>query len=336
MLKLRSMSSWLSLGEILGFAAMLSICNAYVADAYAQEYPIRQVTMVVPWAPGGPSDRAARIIATTLSQAFRQPVLVLNRGGQLGVTGAAGVAGAPPDGYTLLNTNIQSLTVSPYMLPSTPFEVTNAFAGVIAFGYVPYVLVASPTISANSVEEFLALAKGERGGLKFGSPGNGFPGQLAGEMLRRKLGANMSIITISGGEPRLLEAVRSGGVSGSLVSLPIAAPFIRDQRVKLLAIASPLPLSSFPGVPTLAEKGLGEIGFANWLGLLAPAGTPPDVIGKLNKTIALSMETTGIAQRLKELGIEPQASTPDEFNKLLAAYSQRWGKLIREQNIRAD
>jgi len=326
--------------------AILSICAAVALLAApcapagtgqseaAARYPDRALTVIVTFPPGGGTDLLARKLGAGLQQALGQPVVVENRPGASGNIGARAVARAEPDGYTLLMVN-SSFAINPGVYRDLEFSPEHDFAAVINVAFVPSVVVVPAASPLASLADALRRAAPPADPLPFATCGNGTPQHLAGEMLREASGAVLQHVPYRGCGPALSD-VLSGQVPLGIVTASSAAPYIRAGTLRALAVTSPRRSPLLPQVPTVAEQGMPGYELDQWHGLLAPAGTPPAVVRRLNEVVAGIVAQRQMRHDLLQLGYTPAASTPAEFQALVQRDIARFGQLTARMGLHAD
>ena len=305
--------------------------------AAAQDYPNRPIKLVVPYPPGGATDVIGRVMAQKLSGVLGQQVVVDNRAGAAGSIGAAAVAKSAPDGYTLLMGALTSHSINAnlYGAAATGFDIDKSFAPVAVVGVVPLVFVVNPAVKANSLAELIALAKAAPGTLSFASAGNGSPQHLAGELFQRMAGVSMLHVPYKGSGPAMNDLV-GGQVSSMIETAPAALQLIRSGKLRALATATTQPVGTLPGVPTAAQAGLKDFEVNSLFGILAPAGTPVAVVGKLNGSLKGILQQTEVRDSLLAQGAVALYTTPEEATAAIRAESDKWGRVIRDGGIKGD
>ena len=296
-----------------------------------QDYPARQVTFVVPFPAGGPVDTTAREMAQKISQFWGKPVVIENRGGADGVVGAQAVANAPPDGYTIFICSIHH-SVHPSLKAKLPYDVEKAFVPVSFAAMFPIFLVAHSSVPAKNVAELIAYAKQNPGKLSFGSAGTGGGTHLAGELFKSIAGVDLLHVPHRGSAPAMTSLL-GGHVQLMFADAPTALPQIEGGKVSALGVASPQRSALAPDLPTVAEAGLAGYEAYSWAGVLAPAGTPPDVVKKLNADIVKALSDPEVKARLQRVGAEAVPTTPDAFGAFFKAEMTKWAKVIKDANI---
>ena len=316
---------------VLGFAA---IVIAGASFAQTSGYPNRPVKMIAPFAPGGPVDAVARVLAPKLSEGLGQQFYVENHPGGSGNIGTALAAKAPPDGYTILVIS-STLVVNPSLFAKLGFDTTSDLAPVSLVGISPQVLLVHPSVPAASVKELVAWVKARPGQYSYAHAGLGTPGYLAGEMLKQAFGLDLVAVSFNGGGPAITSTI--GGHTPILyTSISTAAGHIKQGTVRALAVTGARRSPALPDMPTLAEAGAPGQESDIILGVLVPAGTPQDVIDRLHREIVRIVALPDVRERLSALGFEPIASTPKEFADRIRWEIDKWAKVIRAANIKAQ
>lgn len=322
--------------NLLMLLAALCMAAAAAPAAAQDRYPTRQIRLVVPYPPGGTTDILARVIAQWLTDAWKQPVVVDNRGGASGNIGSEIVAKAPADGYTLLLGTVGNLTVNPSLFDKMPYDVLRDLAPVTNVASVPNVLVVNPAaLPANSLGDLVAAAKAKPGQLTFGSSGSGTTLHLSGELFKRLAGVDMTHVPYKGVAPALVDLV-GGRLSLMFSSLPPTVPHIRAGRLKPLGVTSLKRVAALPEVPALAELGLPGFEAVSWYGVLAPAGTPAPVIRALHDEVVAMLRTQDARERLAGQGAEPVGNTPEQFAAEIRDDLKKWGRLVKESGAKLD
>ena len=300
----------------------------------AATYPDRPVRFIVPWAPAGGTDIFARVIGEKLQQSMGEPFVVENRAGAAGNIGASFVAKANPDGYTIMIATI-TLATNPALYKNLDFDATKDFAPITLVAGIPHVLVVNPAVPAKNVKELIALAKKEPGKLNYASAGTGSPFHIAAELFKQVASVNIVHIPYKGGGPAV-QAVLGGQVEMAFANLVAVSPLVKSGQLRALAITSAKRSDTLPDVPTMAEAGLPGYDFSSWFGILAPAGTPPAIINRLNKEIVEVLKSPDVSKQLSAQGADLIASTPDQFKTYLAAETVKWRKVIGAAGVTAD
>ena len=313
-------------------SAVLLAGTTWVA---AQEYPSKPVRLIVPFAPGGGNDIVARAIAQQLSASLGRQFVVDNRAGAGGVVGAELAAKSPADGYTLFLGGVGSHAVNPNLHAKLPYDPVADFAPITLIASAPSVLVVHPAVPARTIEEFTALAKANPGKLNFASNGNGSSAQLAAVLYASMAGVRMVHVPYKGLAPALADLL-SGEVQLMFSSMVAIIPHIKTGRLRALAVTGRRRSPLLPEVPTLEESGLRGYEAGSWYGILAPAGTPPPIVAKLNAEIVQALQQPAIRERLAAEGAEAIGGTPGEFAAHINAELARVGKLLRDGGVRLE
>lgn len=314
--------------------AVLSVALLCAPLAAAQPFPNKPVHIVVPFTPGSATDILARTFGQKLSELWGQSVFVENRPGAGGTIGAAFVAKAPADGYTLL-VNSAAHAYNPWIYPSLPFDTAKDFVEIVPLAGQPNVLVVAPSTGVKTVAELIALAKQKPGQLNFGSAGTGSGTHINAEKF--KLAAGIDVVHIPyKGTPEALTDTMAGRVTFFFSPISAALPNVRDGKLIALGVSTSKRSSALPNVPTIAESGLPGFDYNLWVGLFAPAGTPADIVDKINKDIVRSLQSPEIKERLSNLGAEAMPMTPAEFKSFVRGEIEDSGKVIKAAGIKAQ
>jgi len=305
------------------------------ASALAQVYPIKPIRLIVPYAPGGGNDNVARLVGRRLGEALGQPVVVDNRPGAGGVLVAELAAKSPPDGYTLFLGGVGSHAINPNLVDKLPYDPIRDFAPVELLAQAPLVLVVHPSVPARSLADFVAHAKKNPGTLNFASNGNGSSSQLAAVMFESMAGVDMVHVPYKGLSPALADLL-SGQVQLMFSSVVAIVPQIRAGKVRGLAVTGAKRLALLPELPTVAESGYPGYETSSWYGILAPAGTPREIVTKLNAELAKTLERPEVRNSLIAEGAEPVGGSPEAFAAHIRSEKERLGKLIRDAKIRLE
>lgn len=305
-------------------------------DAFSQgNYPNKPIRFLMPHPPGAGMDFVSRTVANKLTQMWGQQVIVDSRGGAGGVIGLQIAAKAAPDGYTLVPTSIGPLAVNPSLHKNLPYDTLRDFDPVTTLISALNILVVNPSVPAKSVKELISLAKARPGALKYASSANGNTDHLAGELLKTMAGINMVHIPYKGGGPAAA-AILSGEVDAIFAVYQNIAPMIKAGKLRVLAVAVGQRWPTLPEVPTVAEMGVPGFEVVNWYGLVAPTGTPRQIIAKVNKDVVAVLQMPDVVDVLAQNGMVPLPSTPEHFGAFLRAEIKKWGKVVRDSNIRVD
>jgi len=303
-------------------------------------WPTKPVRIVVPFAPGGTTDILARALAPELGKAFGQSFIVENKPGAGGNTGADLVAKSPPDGYTLLMGTVGTQAINPALYPKMPYDAVKDFAPITLFAGVPNVLVINPAKAAaykiTDVKSLIAYAKANPGKLNMASSGNGTSIHLSGELFKSMTGTYMVHFPYRGSGPALLDLI-GGTMDVMFDNLPSALPQIKAGKLTALAVTSAERSAALPDVPTIAEAGPVK-GFeaSSWFGLLAPAGTPPEIVNRLQQETAKALATPALKERLVSQGAIPSGNTPAQFTQFIAAEAKKWAQVVKTSGAKVD
>jgi tripartite-type tricarboxylate transporter receptor subunit TctC len=311
---------------LLGFAAQASLAAAW---------PDKPIRMIVPFPAGGATDVMARGMAQRLGTELGTQVVVDNRGGAGGTTAAEAAAHAAPDGYTLLFGTMGTQAINPALYSKLRYDPLKDFAPISVTHLTPRVLVVGPQVAAKSVAELIALAKAKPDALTYGSAGNGSSSHLAGALFESMAGAKMLHVPYKGSAP-LLTDVLAGRVDMTFDSYTVYEEHIKSGRVRALAVTSSRRLPALPQVPTVAEAGVKGYEVSNWLGLLAPAGTPKDVLTKIHAALGRAMATPALREQLTSLGIEPVFGSPEAFAALIRSEIPKWAEIVKKSGATAE
>ncbi|MBU0587255.1 MAG: tripartite tricarboxylate transporter substrate binding protein [Gammaproteobacteria bacterium] len=303
-------------------------------------WPTKPVRIVVPFAPGGTTDILARAVAPELSKAFGQQFIVDNRGGAGGNVGADIVAKAPADGYTLLMGTVGTHGINKALYDKMPFDPQKDFAPITLVAGVPNVMVMNTerakALGINSVADFIRVAKAKPGQFNMASSGNGTSIHLAGELFKTMTGTFMTHIPYRGSGPALMDMV-AGNMDVMFDNLPSSMPQIKAGKLKALAVTSAQRSAALPDVPTIEEAGnLKGFEASSWFGLLAPAGTPPDIVNRIQQEVAKALNTPAIKEKLLAQGAVPSGNTPEQFAKVIDSEIRKWAQVVKASGARVD
>ena len=315
-------------------AALAAIFSLMALQALPQDYPVKPVHVFVPASPGGASDVAARLVAPKLAEVLGQPFLVENRVASGGIVGTAQLAKSPTDGYTIMMT-FDTFASNPHMYKNLPYDVVKDFAPIMLLTRYPQILVVHPSLGVKTVPEFVAYAKANGAKMNYGSAGPASSSRLAFELLKDTAGIEMQAVHYKGGGPAINDLL-AGTVQVMLIQAGGAiGQSVRSGRLVGLATSGRQRSPHFPDLPTIAEFYPG-FETTSWVGLIAPAGTPRPVVDKLNGTLAKILASAEMKEKFDAQAAEIVASTPEQFGELIKSESAKWGKIIREKNIRVD
>lgn len=322
----------MNMSRFLPVAAALTIAAGSTASA--QTFPVRPITIVVPYAVGGTTDIVARLAANQVANGLGQPFVVDNKVGGGGLIGWGTVARAAPDGYTVLTTEM-SFTIAPGLLPKMPFDAQKDFSHIITAASAPHVLVVNPGLPVKTVQDFIALAKAKPGTMNYGSGGNGTNTHLGGELFKTAAGIDLVHIPYKGAGAVLTDLM-AGQVQALVTSLPTALPHIRSGKLRPLVVTSEARSPLLPDVPSAKEAKLPSFVMDFWVGFAAPAGTPQPVVDKLNQAFVAALNSDDGKRRLAEQGLTPVANTPAQASQQAASETKRWAAVVKSANIKPE
>jgi tripartite-type tricarboxylate transporter receptor subunit TctC len=300
----------------------------------AQQFPARPLRFIIPYAPGGNTDTAARLVAPHVSENLGQAIVIDNRGGAGGILATETAAHAAPDGYTLLFATSGGLSIQPLLQARLPYNVERDFAPVSLVLVNPQLLVASPALGARSVAEFLKLARARPGAINYASVGAGSPSHLAMELLKSLAHVDLVHVPYKGSAPATLDLI-GGSVSVLFSSVPVMMQHVKAGRLRVLAVGSAVRTPAAPDVPTVAEAGVPGFEYTVWYGLVAPAKTPRAILARLNEAMVKALRSPQLDQQLRAQGSEPRPSTVDEMAKFLKAEQARWSRVVKTTGLAA-
>ena len=313
---------------------VLAAACAFAMDAAAQAFPAKPIRLIVTYPPGGGADLMARLIAPKMGETLGQPVVVENKPGAGGQIGAAEVARAAPDGYTLM-LDAANHAVNPSLNPNLPYDAARAFQPISLLVQFPNVLVVTPSFGARDVAELIAMAKAKPGTIAFASSGNGSAQHLSGELFRQRAGVDITHIPYKGGGPALNDVI-GGQVPVFFANMASGLPHVKGGKLRALAITGARRSPALPDAPTMAEAGLAGYEVYEWNAVFAPAGTPAPVVAKLHDAIAKAMNASDVRDRVASLGGEIAALDPAATTRFIREQTELWGKVVRAGNIRAE
>lgn len=316
------------------FLFVLALLFAAQAPAMAQSaFPAKPVTLVVPFPAGGGLDIVARMLAKDMSPLLGQSVVVDNRPGAGGTIGTAGVARSPADGYTLLFGSIATHAIAPAVYPKLGYNALKDFSPITQVSTTSLVLASSATLPVNTVSQLIALAKSKPGVLNFASTGKGTSDHLAGTLFAAATQIDVVHVPYKGGAEANV-ALMTGESSYIIANVQAVLQQIQAGKLRALAVTGPRRMTAFPDAPTLAEAGIPGVEITTWFGLFAPANTPADVVGKLNRNAHAALKS--MRDRMVAQGIEPAASTPAQFAEFLGLEHRKWEKVVRDANLKFE
>jgi tripartite-type tricarboxylate transporter receptor subunit TctC len=315
--------------------AMLSLALVASFEASAQAYPAKPIRYIVPFPPGGATDTLARAIAQKLTESMGQSVVIDNRPGAGGNIGIEAAVRSPADGYTIVTVATATVAINPTLYRNLSFDAGKDLAPVAFIAYVPNILVVNPSVPASNLGELIAYLKANPGKVNYASPGSGNSSHLAGEMFRQRAGVEITHVPYKGDAPAFTDLV-GGQVQMMFAIMVTAVPHVKSGRLKPIALAGLQRAPSLPEVPTLSESGLPGFDAGAWFGVMAPANTPKDIVGRLNAEINKALQSQEVRDRLTPLGAAPTTMTPDQFSALIAKEREKWGKLVRDSGAQVD
>ena len=326
---------WTSI--LLGFATFATATlagNPAAAQGADRSFPNKAVRIIVGFVPGGSMDGSARLVAEKMSEEWKQPVIVESKPGAGTTIAAAYVAGSPPDGYTLLLIGLASHAVSSVLYRNLPYDALKSFTGVGQVASAPFVVMVNPAMKINSMKELIELARSKPGQVSYSSSGSGASPHLATEMIAMATGIKFLHVPFKGASPATVALL------GAQVDFSVAdssmIPFIQSGKLRALAVTTASPSPLFPGVPTLAEAGVPGVEVPLAMGILAPAGTPREVVLKINATMIRAVGADDVRRRLNALGLESASKSPEEFSAFLTSEVQKYTKVVNAIGLKLD
>jgi len=311
-----------------------ALVAASVVNASAQTYPNKPIRLIVPFAPGGLNDTTARLLQPHLEKALGQPVIVDNRPAASGIVGTDAVAKAPPDGHTLLMV-ASSHTVVPATNSKLPYDAERDFAPIAMVGKNPLLFVINAKVAARTLPEFVALAKANPGKLNYATPGAASQSHLVTELFDLKAGITIQHVPYRGGAPAIMSVVQ-GETQFAVISPLASLPHIQSGALRAIAAGSLTRDAQFPDLPTVAEAGYPDVEAIQWVGLLTTAGTPKDIVERLNAEVNRALRDPDMIAKLALQGVSPAGGAPAEFEKVIAGEIRRWTEVARSANIKAE
>ena len=322
-------SCWLAIAGV----ALAQTPSAGTAPA--STYPIKVVRLVVPFPPGGTTDITARLMAQKMSDAWKQTVVVDNRPGASGMIGADLVAKSAPDGYTVLVSSTQEIAINQHVFSKMAYNPEKDFAPVTLASITPLVLVVHPSLPVKSVKELIALARARPAQLTFASPGTGSVQHLSGELLKTIEKIDMVHVPYKGAG-QLMPDLIGGQVSMFFSGMPPAMPHVRAGKLRALTVTTTTRSPAAPEVPTMTEAGVPGFDISNWFGVFVPAGTPKDIIAKLNTEMVRALKQPDVKDKLSSQGADAVGNTPDELERFVRAETAKYSQLVKASGVRAD
>ena len=317
------------------FAILITALSLVTAAAFAQSYPDKPVKLIVPFPPGGPTDGMARIIGQKLAEAWKQPVIIDNRGGAGGAIAAEAASKAPADGYTVFFATTGTQAINPSLYEKLPYDPIKDFAPISLVATTANILVANPSLPVKSIKELIAYAKVNPGKLTFGSAGNGSSNHLAGELFNMMAGVSMTHVPYKGSAAALNDLL-GGQLSMMWDVLSTAMPHVATGKTRPLGVTSLKRSAIAPEVPTIDESGLTGYEVTLWFGVLAPSATPKVIIDKINADLKTILATPDMRERLTKLGAAPADTTPEQFEALVKSDITKWSKVVKASGAKVD
>jgi len=317
------------------FIAAALATHAAALTAQAQTYPNRAVKIVVPTPAGGPVDVMARLVANQISPILGQSAFIDNRGGAANTLGSAEVARAAPDGYTLLYSSASGLVIAPMLQRNAGYDPLKSYDPIAIVAATSNILVVHPSVPAKSVAELVAYAKANPGKINFSSGGIGTLPHLIGEYFKAKAGISVVHVPYRGGGPSIQDVV-AGNIQYTFEGISVLRPLIEEGRLRALAVTSPKRSPLLPDLPTMIESGFADFQSTSWTGLLAPHGTPADIVAKLNAAVNTALATAEMKSALEKLAGEGLGGSPQELTKVIEADLGKWGPIVKALNLQTE
>jgi tripartite-type tricarboxylate transporter receptor subunit TctC len=312
----------------------LAAAASLALPATAQQYPSRPIKIIVPFGPGGFTDVAARILQKELAPALGQSIVIENKPGAGSTIGTAEVANAKPDGYTVVIISTAHV-ISPHLYKQMPYDALKDFTPVMKLAEGPYVLAVHPSLLVKNVQELIAMAKQSPGKIDYASSGNGSAQHLVGALFEKMSGAELNHVPYKGSN-QAMNDVLGGQVKVTFAGVPNVLPNIANGKLKALGVSTAKRYADMPDVPTIAEAGVAGYDATIWLGILAPPGTPREIVQKLNAEITKVLSTPESRKLMASAGVDVATSTPEQFARLMQEEHERWGKVVRETGMQAN
>jgi tripartite-type tricarboxylate transporter receptor subunit TctC len=306
----------------------------FALPIHAQQFPERAIKIIVPFGPGGFTDVAARILQKELAPALGQSIIIENKPGAGSTIGTAEVAKAKPDGYTLVMISTAHV-ISPHLYKQMPYDALRDFSPVMKLAEGPYVLVVHPSLPVKSVQELIAMARQEPGKIDYASSGNGSAQHLVGALFEKMAGADLNHVPYKGSNQAMNDLL-GGQVKVSFAGVPNVLPNLANGKLRALGVSTARRYAEMPDVPTIAEAGVSGYDATIWLGLLAPPGTPREIVQKLNTEITKALSTPESRKLMASAGVDVATGTPEQFGRLMQVELERWGKVVKETGMQAN
>src|SRR6267142_1180063 len=309
-------------------------CALAAASAFAQTYPTRPIKMLVPFAAGGTVDIVARLLGAKLVEELGQPFVVENKGGAGGTIAAAMLAKSPGDGYTLMMMH-QGLAFNASLYSDLPYDTLRDLAPIAHAGATPNALVVTDALPVKTVQEFLAYARSNPGGIAYGSGGIGSAGHLSVELLQSLTGTKLTHVPYKGSGPAITDLI-GGQIQAMLATMPAAMPFVKGGKVRAIATSGAQRSPALPELPTIAQAGVPGYEYTPWYGVFGPATMPKELAARLNSAVSRALADAGVREKLAQQGLEVRSMTSEQFAGILRTDVARWGKIIRELGVRGE
>jgi tripartite-type tricarboxylate transporter receptor subunit TctC len=316
-------------------AALLLLFGTPAASVFAQTYPAKSVRMIVGFPPGGGTDIVARIVAQKLGDAMGQQIIVDNRGGAAGQLAAELVAKAPADGYTIMMAHIAAISILPSLVAKLPYDAQKDFAPVSLVASGPNLLVVHPALPVRTVKDLIALAKVRPGQLQFASPGSGSVQHLSGELFKLQAKVDMLHVPYKGSGQSIVDLI-AGQVHMDFDTIPPVINFVRQGKLRAIAVTSAKRFSLLPEIPTIEESGVPGFDMSTWWGLVAPGGVGKDIVARLYGDTLKALRQGDVKEKLVSVGAETVGNSPDEFAALIGAETEKYARIVKAANIRLD
>jgi tripartite-type tricarboxylate transporter receptor subunit TctC len=318
---------------LLLLAVLLAASAAF--PLYAQTYPAKPLRMIIPYPPGGGNDTLGRLFAAKLGERMGQPFVVENRPGAGTMIGTEAAAKSAPDGYTILLSSIATHALSPNLYSRVPYDPVKDFEPITLLGIAPTVLVVNPEVGAKNLAELISLARAKPGTLAYASGGNGTPPHINAEVFKAVAGVDLLHVAYKGGGPALVDLI-AGRVHVMLDTAASAMPHVRSGKLRALALSAPKRSAEYPELPTFAEAGLPQYDTNAWYSVHAPAGTPREIVRRLNAELVASVRDADVLARFKQLSTEPVGNSPEEFAAFVRAELEKYARVIKAAGIKLD
>lgn len=314
------------------FTAAVTVGIALAStSSYAADFPSKPIKIIVPWPAGGTGDAVVRVLAPAISERLNTPVVVENRAGATGTIGSSLAAKSAADGYTLVYGSADSNSIMPNLKKSVGYDGKKGFTAIAPIGFFPFVLAVHPSVSATNVKELVQIARTSSETIAFGSWGVGSSGQVFIESIKAAVGINLLHVPYQGTGP-LLTALIGGQVKGAVLPLQLADQYAKSGVIRLLGVATPERVATYPSLPTLREQGV-RVDLTTWVGFLAPSQVPADIVSRLHRAIEEASASPSIAERLRELHVVPQRMAQRDYQAFVEAEYDRWGKVIQQARM---